>query len=217
MKYLIVSVILFSCLTAQDVLILKNGVKYTGKYERSTEDLIYFIQEGNKYANGVAKDQIEIVILEDGTVVYTGVEINEKKLEQAGKLLEEIKLTQDTLITSMGNVIVGEYIKTTGEFIEFKIIGADYSMFPKKSIIARVILEGGQIVYDDGTYIASSPSSSVKSTPGITAIKEFNANTYKLELRQTEAMEKIATVQTFFMYYAIAVIIISVIIVANAS
>jgi len=94
MKTIAVLLLLASQIMSQDVLILKTGIKYTGKYERSTEDLIYFIQEGNKFASGVPKDQIDIVILEDGTVVDTGGDITEKKLDKAGKRMEEIKFAK---------------------------------------------------------------------------------------------------------------------------
>lgn len=142
MKYLIATVIIFSFLAAQDILITTNGVKYSGKYERSTDERIFFLENGKEFAAGVKKDMIDIVILADGTVIYSAGEVTEKKLAKAGKQLDEIKIAQ------------------------------------------------------------------VKATT------EVNAN---LELRQTLALEKIATAQTFFMYYAIAIIALTLIFTASAS
>jgi len=142
MKYLIVSAILFSCLAAQDILITTNGVKYSGKYERSTDDRIFFLEDGKEFAAGVKKDIIDIVILADGTVVYSAGEVTEDKLVKTGKQLDEIKIAQ------------------------------------------------------------------------VEAITEINAT---LALRQTVALEKIATAQTFFMYYAIAFIALTLIFTASAS
>jgi len=142
MKFLIASVIFLSCLVAQDIIIMTNGTKYNGKYERSTEERIFFIQEGMEFANGVHKDMIDIAVLADGTVIYSAGEVTEKKLAKAGKHLDQIKI--------------------------------------------------GQVEFD----------------------KTTNTN---LDLRQTIALEKIATAQTFFMYYAIAIIALTLIFSASAS
>ena len=113
---------------------------------------------------------------------------------------------QDILITDQGVAHKGKYISSSETHIEFQIIGAAFPMKVEKSIIARVVLDSGQVVYDDGTYTASSTV--VDSMPD--SIDMDVLNTQNLELRQTEALEKIATAQTYFMYYSVVVTILMV-------
>ncbi len=113
---------------------------------------------------------------------------------------------QDILITDQGVTHKGKYISSSETHIEFQILGAAFPMNVEKSIIARVVLDGGQVVYDDGTYVASSTV--VDSMPDSIDIDVLN--TQNLELRQTEALENIATAQTYFMYYSVVVTILMV-------
>ena len=118
---------------------------------------------------------------------------------------------QDTLITIQGHVHLGKYITKTENFIEFKVTGAAYSMFPEKAVIARVILEDGQIIYNDSTYTA--PSTAVSSMLDSATIAKIN--TKNLELRQTVAQERIATAATVIMYISVASLVAIIYMVSN--
>ncbi len=94
MKKIMFIFIILGSLLGQDVLITKGGIKYTGKYERTTEDRVYFTEDGKQFASGVDKAMIDIVILDDGTVVYSAGEVTQEKLDKAGIALDEVKVIQ---------------------------------------------------------------------------------------------------------------------------
>lgn len=121
---------------------------------------------------------------------------------------------QDTLTTNLDALYTGQLIEIGDTYIRFFHNG-NTSRVPYR-MIKKIVLENGSVAFEDGrAYIHSfkvdkaSMEFGTGQTLGDSLIVDFSEKS--LKIRSVIALEKIATAQTFFMYFAIITTVLSLI------
>ncbi len=127
-------------------------------------------------------------------------------------------VAQDRLVTNNGKEYTGNYVGTTDNVIQFIQDGTEHIAGVPKSQVSKVILADGTVVFDQRKMPIHAPADQSQPIIATGTVPAAEIETYNDDVRrQTVALEKIATAQTFFMYYAIAIIALTLIFTASAS
>ena len=130
MKRFLPIFILFGFLFGQDVLLLKSGKNYKGRFITKDGEKIIFRLEGEKNINAFSINDVDIIMTGDGDFYYPFDMPIKKESSSFGK---------DVLYLKSGEFLKGVFIKKLGNDILFQIEGENIST--KSSIDLVEIIE----------------------------------------------------------------------------
>ena len=138
MKRFLPLLILTGLLFGQDVLLLKSGKNYKGRYITKENDVIIFRLEGEKNISMFSINDVDIIMRSDGDLYYPFDTSTKKDSPSFG---------QDGLILKSGKVYNGTFIGKVDKLIVFQVEGKnDLTKFPVNDV-AIIKTSEGELTY----------------------------------------------------------------------